>query len=88
MDNYVDDARSYTRVFKPGTRYEKSAKKFVIREEERLNDLEAKCDLVRMTQEQYPEALNDISPSLKLTLETFGDFEDGVGVRAAHLQIL
>ena len=75
--NYVNDSRSYTRIFKPGTRYDTLSKKFVIREETRVEDEEAQAGLVRLTQEQFLAALNNISPNLRMTMEVFGTLKMG-----------
>ena len=60
----MDDSRSYIRVFKAGTRFNQKLAIFRVVEDSRVEDEEVGKDLVKMTQEQYLQALNSISPNL------------------------
>jgi hypothetical protein len=73
---YVDDGRQITDLMIRGSRYEKSRKRFIWREDwESEDELENLPDEVRMGRICL-EAMNDVSPDLTFTVETVHDFDN------------
>ena len=75
--NYVDDDRSFTRIFRPGVRFVKEKMKYIWTKEKEVEDIKMNIDLVELTQGEILKYLNSMSTYLSFTMEYFSDYEDG-----------
>ena len=74
---YVDDGRQGTDLLIRGSRYDKTRKRFVWKKElEDEDNIKDESDEERMASVCL-EAMNDLNPDLKFTVETRKDFQNG-----------
>ena len=76
-NNYVDDNRSFTRIFRPGVRFNRERMKYIWTKEDEDEDVANNICLVELTQREILKYLNSMTSYLRFTMEYFTDYEDG-----------